>query len=75
MHMMNIKELGSEELDTLRRFRTPFYGTHCHWRSEHPRGGTSFRSRSKSVRDCAITRGNASSPIVRQALRRPGILL
>ena len=32
--------------------------------SAHPRGGTSFRSRSKPFRDCAITRGNVSSPIV-----------
>ena len=31
-------------------------GVYSQWWSAYKRGGTSFRSRSKSVRDCAITR-------------------
>ena len=56
------------------KVQNPFCGTHCQWRRAYKRGGTSVRSRSESIRDCAITRGNASSPIARQALRRPRIL-
>ena len=41
------------------------------WRSAYKRGSTSFRSRSASLRDYAITRGNASSPISWKTLQRP----
>ena len=41
----------------------------------HTRVSTSFCSRSKYVRDCAVARGNDTSPIARQALRRPQILV
>ena len=47
-------------------------GAHCHWRSARPRGSTSFRSRFKSITDCAITRRIASSPIAWKTLRRHG---
>ena len=47
---------------------------HCQWRSAHPRGDTSVRSRSESVRNRVTTRGNVCCPVVGQALRRPRIL-
>ena len=74
MHTMS-KKLSPDELDTLRRSRTPIVeltatgDVHIHEEAQV------FRSRSKSVRNCAITRGNASSPVARQALRRSRILL
>ena len=38
--------LSSDELDTLRRSRKPYCGTHSQWRSAYKRGSTSIRSRS-----------------------------
>ena len=46
----------------------------CKRRSANPRGSTSVRSRSKSVRNRAISRRNACSPIARQVLQRQRIL-
>ena len=57
-----------------KKVQNPFSGVDCHWGSAHPRGGTSVRSWLESVRNRAITRGNACCPIARQALRRPRIL-
>ena len=45
MHMMSKKDLSSDELDTLRRFRNPHGGAYSLWRSANKRGSTSFRSR------------------------------
>ena len=73
MHMMSKKELSSEEMDTLRR-STPTVVLTAIGRSANPRGGTSARSRPQSVRNRATTGGNASSPVARQALRKPRIL-
>ena len=56
------------------KVQNPYCGD-CHWPSAHPRGSTSFRLRSWSLRNRAITRGNACSPVAWQALRRPRILL
>ena len=53
---------------------SPYSGVDCKWASANPRGGTSVRSRPKSVRNRAVTRGNISCLIVRQALRRQRIL-
>ena len=50
-------------------------GIDCQWGSAHPRGSTSVRSWSKSVRNRATTQRNACSLVARQALRRPRILL
>ena len=53
MHMMSKKDLNSDELDTLRKSRTPTYcGTYIQWRSSYKRGNMSIRSRSKPIRDC-----------------------
>ena len=49
-------------------------GTDCQWRSAHPRGGTSVRSRSKSFRNRAIIRGSACSLVAGPALRGPLIV-
>ena len=59
MHMLSKKVLTSDELDTLRHHS----GTHCQRRSAQPRGSTSTRSRSKCIRDSAITRRNACCSI------------
>ena len=40
------------------KIQHPYCGIDCQWRSAHPRGGTSVRSWSKSIRDSAITRRN-----------------
>ena len=70
-HMMSEKELSSEEMGTVKR---SYSGVDCWWRSAHSRGGTSVRSWLELVRNRATTRGNAISPIARQALRKPRIL-
>ena len=74
MHMMSKKELCSGEMDR-KKVQNPNCSVDCKRRSAHPRGGTSVHSWLESVRDRAITRWNACSPIARQALRRPRILL
>ena len=50
-------------------------GAYSQWRSANPRGGTSVRSRSESVHNCATTRGNAGSLITGKTLRRSRILV
>ena len=55
MHMMSKKESSSDELDTLRRSRTPHCGAYSQWRRAYKRRGTSFRSRSKSARELEET--------------------
>ena len=57
------------------KVQEPHSGAHCQWGSAHPRGSTSCRSRSKSIRDCANTRENAIGPIGGKTLRRPRRLL
>ena len=56
MHTMSKKELSSDELDTLRRSRNPTVVLTANGGSAHPRGSTSCRSRSKSIRDCKYSR-------------------
>ena len=52
---------------------------HCggngQWRCANKRGNTSFRSRSWSLRDSAMTKGNACCSIDWKTLRRPRIFL
>ena len=45
-------------------------GGNGHWRSAGERGSTSTRTRSSSLRDCAIARRHSCRPVVGQALRR-----
>ena len=59
----------------LEEVQTPNSGHDGQWRSGNIRGGTNLCSRSWIIRDCAITRWNASSFIARKTLRRPRILL
>ena len=59
MHMLSKKDLSSEEMEILRRFRTPFVVVDGKWRSENKQGSSSARSRSWPLRHCAITRRNA----------------
>ena len=73
--MMSKKELSSEFDGLSENVQNPCSGVDCKWRSAHPRGGTSVRSWLESVRNRATIQGNACSPIARQALRRPRILL
>ena len=74
MHMTSEKESSSEEMDAVEKVQNPYCGVDWQWRSAHPRGGTSIRSRSKSIPDSAMTQRSASSPIAGQALRRPRVL-
>ena len=62
-------------MDTVKRSRILHSSVDCKRRGATPRGSTRVRSRSQSVRNLAITRWNACSPIAWQALRRPRILL
>ena len=64
MHMMSTKRVELRWIGHFAKVQEPHCGTCSQRWSAHPRGGTSVRSRSKSIRDCAITRGNTSSPIV-----------
>ena len=75
MHIKKKKELSSEEMGTVRRFRNPTVVLTASGEGANSRGSTSVRSRSQSVRNRAVTQGNASSPIAWKALRRPRILL
>ena len=69
MHIMNKKRIELRRIMDRKKVQNPNRSVDCKRRSAYKRGGTSVRSRSKSVRGCAITRRNASSPIARQALR------
>ena len=62
-------------MDTVKRSRASYCDIDCQWRSAHSRGGTSVRSWLESVRNHAITWGNACDPIGSLAFRRPRILL
>ena len=72
---------GEQERIELRRdghsknVQTPNSGVDCYWWSAHPRGGRSVRSWLESIRNRAINRWDACSPIGRQALQWPRILL
>ena len=57
------------------KIQEPHGGVYSQWWSAYKRWGTSTRSRSKSLRDCAITRRNASCSIAWKTLRRPQIFL
>ena len=57
------------------KVQNPYSSVDCKRSGATPRGGTSVRSRSKSVRNRATTRQYACSPLARQAFRRPRILL
>ena len=62
MHMLSKKDLSSDELDTLRRSRSPSTVVTANGEVQ-TKGGTSVCSRSRSVRHNAITRRNATSSI------------
>ena len=75
MHMMSKNRIKLRKDGHSEKVENPTVVLTAKWWGAHPRGGTSVRSRLKSHRNCAITRGNASSLIAGQALRRPRILL
>ena len=74
MHMMSRKELSSKEMDTLRRCRTPTVVLTANGEVHTHEEAHVFVHDFNLFRNHAITRGNANSPIARQALRRPRIL-
>ena len=63
MQMLSKKDLSSDEMDYFAEVQNAFDFSDRKWRSADKRGGTSVRSRSRSVRHSAITRRNASSSI------------
>ena len=75
MHMMSKEELSSDELDTLRRSRNPTVVLTANGEAHTHEEAQVFGSRFKSIRDCAITRGNTSCPIAWETLRRARIFL
>ena len=75
MHMMSKTRLKLRWIGYFAKIQEPHCDAHSQWWRAYKRGSTNFRSQFGSIRDCAVTRGNASSPITGKTLRRPRILL
>ena len=75
MHMMTIKDLSSEELDTWRRSRNPTVVLTANGEVHTKEEAQVFVHDPKFIRDCAITRRNACCSIAWKTLRRPRIFL
>ena len=75
MHMMKKKDLGSDDLDTLRRSRNPTVVLSANREVHTNEEAQVFANDFKSLRDCAMTRRNASSSIAWKTLRRSRIVL